>query len=133
MFRQRWTSTRLVRLIVARAQEIACLTRILASAVLQTSTTESPAHKWRRVLARRFSGAPGPLHKARPTGVSPASRVSGYTLAECSALDIPGGAPIEAWLQSIPQSSPSPPAPSVHPPRGPSRSRSDIDSPKLVP
>src|SRR5882724_2195085 len=83
--------------------------------------------------ARRFSGAPGRLHKAHPTGVSLAFRVSEYTRAGWPALGIPGGGRIAAWLQSIPRSSSSPPARSVHPPQGPSRSGSDIDSPKLFP
>ena len=104
-----------------------------AQAVHRTSRAESPARRWPTVLVRRFSGAPGPLHKARLTGVSLVSRASGYTPAGYSALDIPVGAPIESWLQSSPRSSPLPPARSVRLPQGPSRSGSDIDSPKLVP
>ena len=82
-----------------------------------TCTAESLARKWRRVPERRFSGAPGQLHKEHPTGVSPAFRVSGYTLVGCSALGIPDGERIEASPQSRPRSSPSLPAPFVHPPR----------------
>ena len=63
-------------------------------------------------------------------GVSPASRVSGYTPVECPALAIPGSAWIATLPQSSPQSSLSPPAPFVHPPRERSPSESDIDSPK---
>ena len=63
-------------------------------------------------------------------GVSPASRVSGYTLVEGLALDTPDGAWIAALPQSIPQSSPLPPAPFVRPPRELSLLESDRDSPK---
>src|SRR5215469_11861027 len=103
----------------------------LAQAVRRTSTIENPARIWRRVPEQRFSGAPGPLHKEHLRGVSPASRVSGYTLVECPALDILDGAWIAALPQSIPQSSLSPPVRFVHPLREMSPSESDIDSPKL--
>src|SRR4029077_16754568 len=32
----------------------------------QMSPAKNPAHKWRIAPVRRFVGAPGPLHKARP-------------------------------------------------------------------
>src|SRR5215472_5500063 len=104
----------------------------LAPVVPQTSTAENPARKLRRGPERRFSGAPGQLHKERPKDVSPAFRVLGYTLAECLAPGIPGGAWIAAFHQSIPQSSPLLPVRFVRPPRERSPSESDIDSPKLA-
>jgi hypothetical protein len=54
----------------------------LAQAVRRTSSVESPARKLQRVPEQRFSGAPGRLRKEHLRGVSPASRVLGYTLVE---------------------------------------------------
>lgn len=103
----------------------------LAPAARQTSTAENPARRLQTAPERRFSGAPGQLHKEHPKGVSPASQVLGYTLVECQARDIPGGAWIATSPQSIPQSSPLPRLQFVRPPRELSPSESDIDSPKL--
>src|ERR1039458_4336883 len=56
--------------------------RNIHSPNIQIGTAKSPAHKWRTAPVRRFFGVPGPLHKARPAGASPAFRASEYTLAE---------------------------------------------------
>src|SRR5215469_12506602 len=91
--------------------------------VAQARLQRYPKGDWRECIMKRPS--------ERPKGVSPASRVLGYTLAECPALDISGGAWIATFPQSTPQSSPSPPAQFAHLPRDMNPSESDTDSPRL--